>query len=88
MLGDISRDNKDICYIEREDGADYIGHWVSGFGFVEVKFPKVSTRDLTDDEIEFYDGRGYNISGGLSWRLRVRDARDDIGRWADDGGRA
>lgn len=61
QLGDISRDQEDICRIEREEGDDYIGSWVTGFGFIEVRFPKSTTRDLTADDVKFYDGRKYRI---------------------------
>ena len=88
MLGDISRDKEDLCHIDREEGSDYIGSWVTGFGFIEVRFPKISTRDLTPDEIDFFDGRHYRIGSGFPYQISVRDPHDDIGRWADDGGRA
>lgn len=49
-LGDISRDDGDFLYVEREDDDDYIGHWMTGYGFIEVRFPKATTRDITPDE--------------------------------------
>jgi hypothetical protein len=41
QLGDISRDKSDLCYIHGEDGDNFIGRWATGYGFVNVKFPKV-----------------------------------------------
>ena len=53
-LGDISRDIPDLCYINTEDDDNYIGGWVSGFGFINVKFPKNTTRELTPEEYKKY----------------------------------
>ena len=74
QLGDISRDEEDICRIAREDGQDYVGAWVTGFGFFDVKFPKEPTRDLTEAEVEHYDGKHYAINSQPSIPLRVRRA--------------
>ena len=54
-LGDISRDGEDLCFIYSEDNENYIGNWVTGFGFFDVKFPKKTTRSLTPEEIENYN---------------------------------
>lgn len=71
QLGDISREQEDICRIESEEGADYIGSWVTGFGFFGVRFPKATTRDLTPTEVEHYDGRLYRIGSQPGIPLRV-----------------
>jgi len=71
QLGDISRDHGDICQIFGEDADNYIGNWVTGFGFIDVKFPKATTRDLTTDEIKHYDGRRYRIGSQPSWPIKV-----------------
>lgn len=49
-LGDISRPNGDFFRVEGEDGDDYVGQWMTGFGFVDVRFPKSTTRPITDAE--------------------------------------
>jgi hypothetical protein len=54
-LGDISREEGDLAIIYKEDENNYIGNWVTGFGFIDVKFPKDTTRDLTENEIEQYE---------------------------------
>ena len=54
-LGDISRDKPDLCFINDEDDENYIGSWVTGFGFIEVKFPKKTTRELTKKEIKYWN---------------------------------
>lgn len=67
QLGDISRDEPDFCWITGEDEDNYIGHWITGFGFVNVKFPKETTRDLTPEEQAEADKRfrpeNFRISG-------------------------
>ena len=53
-LSDISSDHPTLCDIDSEDEENYIGNWVDGFGFVEVRFPKATTRELTDDEKSYH----------------------------------
>ena len=70
-LGDISRSEGDLCYIHGEDQDNYIGNWVRGFGFIDVKFPKATTRELTDEEIKYWNKRAIWISDGPSIPLKV-----------------
>jgi len=65
--GDISRDIPDICIIGSEDGENYIGNWVYGFGFANVKFPKATTRELTFEEIEKYHGMPIAMGSTLTF---------------------
>ena len=51
-LGDISRDDGDYCWVSEETKGWYQGAWRTGYGFVNVKFPKDSTRELRPDETE------------------------------------
>jgi len=63
-LGDISRDApedgvygvENLCVVYDEDKENYIGNWVTGFGYMEVKFPKSTTRELTEEEKAKCDG--------------------------------
>ena len=71
-LGDLSRKDVDLCIIESEDEENYIGRWVSGFGFFRVKFPKETTRELTEDEISSIDGSVYTISGQTIGRIKLK----------------
>lgn len=68
-IGDISRDEPHLCYIREEDEVNYIGEWVEGFGFVNVKFPKSTTRELTDEEYQEFNGKrlaiGSNVLGKI-----------------------
>ena len=53
QLGDISRDKPDYFYVDSEDESAYIGAWVTGFGFINVRFPKATSRPMTDDEAQW-----------------------------------
>jgi hypothetical protein len=57
LLGDISRDTEDLCFVRYETETHYVGNWVTGFGFISVMFPKDTTRELTPDELKFYNQR-------------------------------
>jgi len=70
-LGDISRDEPDLCYIYRETDTDYIGTWVTGYGFFDVKFPKETTRGLIQEEIEKYNKTSVQISNQPPIKLKV-----------------
>lgn len=65
--GDISRAIPDLCVVTDLDAENYIGNWVTGFGFVEVKFPKATTRELTFAEIEKYHGMPLAIGEMLAF---------------------
>lgn len=65
-LGEISSDEPDICIVNEEDSEHYIGNWVFGLGFFGVKFPKSSTRELTEAEAQKYDGMKLAVSGCYS----------------------
>jgi hypothetical protein len=71
--GDISRDVPDLCFVESEDGDAYIGHWVEGFGFQHVRFPKATTRELTAEERERYDGSYLDLGGTAIGPIRIDD---------------
>jgi len=74
-LGDISRDEEDLCLINSEDNENYIGNWVTGFGFIEVKFPKKTTRPLTKDEIETYNSMHIQIGSQPPVKLNITNHR-------------
>lgn len=50
MLGDISRDNGDFIVVRKTVGSNYIGEWLTGYGFIDVQFPVDSCRNITDEE--------------------------------------
>lgn len=70
QLGDISRDQPDLALITGEDEHDWIGQWVEGLGYIDVRFPKGTTRPLTADEAERFNGRV--IAEGVgAWQIRI-----------------
>ena len=71
QLGDISSNEPDLCIIHSEDNDDYIGNWVTGFGFVNVRFPKETTRELTQQEKDKYSKMHYQIANNTSFQLNL-----------------
>lgn len=51
FVADISRDKPNLCHVFSEDDGNYYGQWVAGYGFAHVRFPKATTRPLTEDEV-------------------------------------
>lgn len=60
-IGDISSEEPDICVVTKETETEYIGNWVTGLGFVDVHFPKETTRELTEAEVKHYNSLNYGI---------------------------
>jgi len=60
-LGDISREKPSYFIYDDEDNENYYGSWVEGYGFINVRFPKASTRDLTREEEIFAETHGVMI---------------------------
>lgn len=50
QLGDISRPKGDYFRVESVTAGAYVGNWLTGYGFVGVRFPAESSRSLTEDE--------------------------------------
>ena len=65
-LGDISRKEPDLCQIKSENDESYFGSWVEGLGFINVEFPKATTRELTEEEKAFYNNQEIGIGGFIS----------------------
>lgn len=78
-LGDISSDTPDLCYIKHTsiDEKYYIGSWVTGFGFINVKFPKESTRELTDEEIKYWNSKYIQIASQPPHKLNVTEEKNE-----------
>lgn len=64
-LGDISRDVPSLAIIYGEEGDDLIGEWVTGIGYVNVRFPKATTRELTAEERAEYNGKLIDTAGAV-----------------------
>ena len=56
-LGEISRQIPDIFTAVAETETHWVGSWLTGFGFVSVLFPKETSRELTEEEVEHYKGK-------------------------------
>jgi hypothetical protein len=52
-----------LCIIKDEDEENFYGHFVEGLGAAGLRFPKISTRELTEAEKQQYDGKVYGIGG-------------------------
>ena len=71
QLGDISSEEPDICVIYDEDDKNWIGNWVYGFGFFNIRFPKATTRELTSEEIEYYQEASVQINNNPPYKLNL-----------------
>ena len=54
LLGDISRDclDAELIIVNSDDEDNWIGHYVEGFGFLNVKFAKKDCRMASDEEVK------------------------------------
>ncbi|GIF08693.1 hypothetical protein Asi03nite_62310 [Actinoplanes siamensis] len=75
LAGDISRDEHHLALITDEDDDDFIGSWVEGAGFINVRFPKGTTRELATDEVERFNGRVVQAGAG-AWRIQIPGGDD------------
>jgi hypothetical protein len=60
--GDTFKGSDDLCYVYNEDEENWYGCWVEGFGFFDVAFPKATTRNLTQEELDHYKGVKVRLS--------------------------
>lgn len=77
-LGDLSREyqemsSENLCYINKEIDDVYIGSWVTGYGFFNVMFPKETTRNLTEKEIEHFNKMSFQISNQPPLKLNIEE---------------
>lgn len=71
-LGNISRETPQLCNVYGEDDKNFIGSWVEGFGFINVKFPKEATRDLTEKEKKNWNGKLIAINDTPAYIVRAK----------------
>lgn len=62
-MGEISRDEADLAIVFSEDNENLYGNWFYGYGFIDVRFPKNTTRKPTSEEIEKFKKMSYGING-------------------------
>lgn len=66
-LGDVSSDRLDWCVVTEEDAENYYGHWLTGLGFFDIRFPKATTLPITEEDQETLDALVPRLRvGGLS----------------------
>ena len=70
-MGELSRDKADLCIVGTETDEYVIGNWVTGFGFFNVCFPRDTTRELMEDEIEDYNKTYIQIASQPPYKLKV-----------------
>jgi len=77
-LGDLSREMdstlehlENLCRVTKEDDENYYGMWTTGMGFFDVKFPKETTRELTQEEIDFCNTKSVAINNQPGFKLKV-----------------
>jgi hypothetical protein len=71
-LGDISRKEEDLCRVYDEDEENYYGSWVEGFGFFDVRFPKETTRPLTEEEVAYWSEQHYVLAGCDLGKMKIK----------------
>lgn len=71
QMGELTREEGDLCWAGKESENYYVGAWVTGFGFFNVMFPKETTRKLTDAEVEKYNNMYVQISSQPPIKLNV-----------------
>ncbi len=49
-MGDISRPDGDYAWVNEADDNNYYGQWLSGLGYIDVKFPKATSTVVTKEE--------------------------------------
>ena len=70
---DISSPTPDLAYIQFQQHGVFIGQWVFGLGFLEVRFPIKTTRPLTEPEADYWQRGGVKHSNGIRHRFRRKD---------------
>ena len=53
-----------------EDDENYYGMWVLGYGFVNVRFPKDTTRELTNEEVIYWNSKSIQIGSQIPHKLK------------------
>lgn len=64
-LGDISESVATLCIVHSEDNENFIGDWPGITALFGIKFPKNTTRKLTEDEEKSLSG-SYDFRWGLT----------------------
>jgi hypothetical protein len=84
QLGDISRNEPDLCYVYGEAGENkeyLVGQWVTGFGFFGVLYPVESTRELTEEEIKKYEDTYIQLADYTPHKIKIAKKGDVKRNW-------
>ena len=71
QLGEISRNDYNLFQATAETEKYWVGMWATGFGFFHVLFPKETSRELTQEEIEKFNNSAIAIGSNPPIRLKV-----------------
>ena len=71
LTGDLSSEKPDLCRVGSEDADNFYGAWVLGYGYFGVQFPKETTRDLTETEKKYWNGRQIQIGNQPPRKLNI-----------------
>lgn len=61
--------NEHVCSIYGEDEENWYGSWITGAGYFDVRFPKSTTRALTEEEMAKLYSQEYRISDQPPFKL-------------------
>lgn len=70
-LGPLNREHGDLFLAQEETEDSWIGHWVTGFGFIGLKFPKETSRELTPEEVIKHHGSLIQIGSQPPMRIDI-----------------
>lgn len=71
LVGDISEETYDLFLADGETEKYWVGMWVFGYGYIDVIFPKETSRELTDEEVEKYNNSYIQINSQYPVKLEV-----------------
>jgi hypothetical protein len=58
-----------LCVVDYEDDENYYGAWITGIAYFNVRFPKATTRPLTDKEWNQIKDSRFRINSQPSWGI-------------------
>ncbi len=71
QLGEMTMEDYDLFLAEGETDKYWIGAWTISFGFFNALFPKETSRELTQEEIEKYNKTYIQINSQQPIKLDI-----------------
>lgn len=68
----ISKSTPSLCFVDREDEDNYIGNWLEGAAWIDVKFPKKTTRKLTKEEKDKHNGTVISVGSYYTYIVETK----------------